>query len=97
MGFTHRGKKLEDFDDFKDEIPVSSEDENDDDDNTKGKLNDEMVMNMNFGKGGKRFQQEEEEDKKKSRKEVFEEIIAKSKMYKMAQYEIKSAAKELST
>ena len=27
MGFTHGGRKLEDLDDFKDTIPLSSEDE----------------------------------------------------------------------
>lgn len=49
---------------------------------------------MNFGRGGAR---QEEEETKKSRKEVFEEIIAKSKMYKMANSEMKNAAKELSS
>lgn len=27
MGFTHRGKKLEEWDDFKEQLPISSEDE----------------------------------------------------------------------
>lgn len=35
------------------------------------------------------------EDPHKTRKEVFEEIIAKSKAYKAAKYEVKEAAKEL--
>lgn len=40
MGFTHRGRKLEDFeDDYKDDIPVSSEDEADEGDrNQKGNM-----------------------------------------------------------
>jgi hypothetical protein len=46
-----------------------------------------MVTSMNFGGG-----EFEEKDQKKSRKEVFEEIIAKSKTYKLANYEIKMAA-----
>ena len=33
--------------------------------------------------------------KKKSRKEIFDEIIAKSKTYKMVKGEIKMAAEEL--
>lgn len=45
---------------------------------------------MNFGGGAL-----DSKDQKKSRKEVFEEIIAKSKTYKMAHQEIKMAAKEL--
>lgn len=40
---------------------------------------------MNFGGGD----MNNGEDNKKSRKEVFEEIIAKSKAYKMASYELK--------
>ena len=55
-------------------------------------------MNMNFGGGGKYQKQPKEvEEGPKSRKEVFEEIIAKSKAYKMAKYEIKEAAAELTT
>jgi hypothetical protein len=53
-----------------------------------------MVLNMNFG-GGRARPQEEQQEAHKSRKEVFEEIIAKSKAYKMAKYEIKEAAAEL--
>lgn len=91
MGFTHNGKSLEAMDDFKDEIPLSSEDEYDNPD--KGKLDERMVMKMNFGGG--EFSKDDQ-DHKKSRKEVFEEIIAKSKAYKMANSEIKIAAQELS-
>ena len=50
-GFTHGGKPLENVDDFQDEIPVSSDDEGNDQDNKQGKLNEEMVLNMNFGGG----------------------------------------------
>lgn len=46
-------------------------------------------MKLNFGGGNT------DENKKKSRKEVFEEIIAKSKAYKAASYEVKLAAAEL--
>ena len=65
-------------------------------DDKLGKLNEEMVMNMNFG-GGAAAGQNEDPENKKSRKEVFEEIIAKSKAYKMAKYEVKEAAKELTS
>lgn len=74
---------------------MSSEDENDDADQRQGKLNEEMVMTMNFGGGGYRQMEPSAADKAKSRKEVFEEIIAKSKAYKAAKYEVKEAAKEL--
>ena len=64
-----------------------------------GKLNEEMVMTMNFGGGGRFAPQmpvkHHGEDAQKTRKEVFEEIIAKSKAYKAAKYEVKEAAKEL--
>ena len=56
-----------------------------------GKLNEVMVMGMNFGGG------QEERGGQRTRKEVFEEIIAKSKAYKMAKFEVKEAAKELTT
>lgn len=56
-----------------------------------GKLNEEMVMTMNFGGGKKQSDATQE----KTRKEVFEEIIAKSKAYKAAKFEVKEAAKEL--
>lgn len=46
-------------------------------------------MRLNFGGGN------QDDNKKKSRKEVFEEIIAKSKAYKAATYEVKLAASEL--
>ena len=91
-GFTHGGRPLDNVDDFQDVIPMSSEDENDDVDKKMGKLNDEMVMNMNFG-GGREAQWDENHTK--SRKEVFEEIIAKSKAYKAAKFEVKEAAKDL--
>jgi hypothetical protein len=55
MGFTHRGKMLEDLDDFREDIAASSEDENADPkdmDAQKGRLNEEMVTAMNFGEGG---------------------------------------------
>ena len=93
MGFTHKGKKLEMIDDFRDEIPVSDEEGYDpnDRDAQKGHLNDDVVMGMNFGGG------ELESQKKRSRKEIFEEIIAKSKAYKAVHTEIKMASDHLRT
>lgn len=53
-GFTHGGKPLEAIDDFQDDIPVSSDDDQAlDRDQRMGKLNEEMVMTMNFGGGGR--------------------------------------------
>jgi hypothetical protein len=48
-GFTHGGKALAETDDFNDYIPESSDDDREDQD--QGKLNEEMVLNMNFGGG----------------------------------------------
>ena len=49
-----------------------------------------MVNTMNFGGDG-----EQDQDKKKSRKEIFEEIIEKSKAYKDANKELKTINTEL--
>ena len=72
-GFTHNGKALELIDDFQEEIDRSDSDED------KGQLNENFVEEMNFG-GGE--QDEEGAKAKKSRKEVFEEIMQKSKLFK---------------
>ena len=49
VGFTHKGRRLGEFeDDFKEKIEVSSDDERDPD---KGRLTEEMVNVMNFGGG----------------------------------------------
>ena len=77
MGFTHKGKKLlDEHDDFNEQIPHSSDGE---DDYDKGKLNEEMVNRLNFGGGDL-----PEEGKKKTRKEIFQEIINKSKTFEAA-------------
>ena len=83
MGFTHRGKKMglldEDEDDFKDKIALSSDDEGVEG-RDKGKLTEEMVNRMNFG-GGESDQENDEPKQKKTRKEVFAEIMEKSKAF----------------
>lgn len=96
-GFTHRGRPLEEVDDFQDDIPLSSDDDqnNDDHDQKLGKLSEEMVMTMNFGGGKRNAINAPNEGAEKTRKEIFEEIIAKSKAYKAAKFEVKEAAKEL--
>ena len=78
-GFTHKGKPLAE-DDFDEQISASSDDESPD----KGKLTEEMVNTMNFGQGDGQTGDE----RKKSRKEIFEEIIEKSKAYKEANKEL---------
>lgn len=79
------------MDDFKEVIPLSSDDEDDmGRPIKKGYLDEEMVYKMNFG-GGDLV----EKDAKKSRKEVFEEVIEKSKAYKLMQSEIKMAGEQL--
>ena len=97
VGFTHRGRKLGEFeDDFKEKIEVSSDDEPHVKQRDQGKLTEEMVNRMNFGGG------ELDEDgnylqpqKKKTRKEIFDEIIEKSKAWDAAKREIKDLNNEL--
>ena len=52
-----------------------------------------MVKKMNFG--GWEHQQQKEEAGPKSRKEVFQEIMEKSKAYKAVKHEIKLAHEDL--
>jgi len=68
MGFTHKGKLLEQEDDFNEKISDSESDCGSNvDPRDRGKLNAEVVDNLNFGCGGDVINQ----GPKKSRKEVF--------------------------
>ena len=64
--FTHRGKKLEDIDDFKDKISNDSGDDYEDRDMKKGVLGEEMVKALNFGGGEEEMY---DENSKKTREE----------------------------
>ena len=88
MGFTHKGKRLDvnDHDDFNEDISADSDDDKNDRTKRKGFLNEEMVEKLNFGGGD---QYDEGGEKKKTRKEVFEEIIEKSRSYDAARKELK--------
>jgi len=89
-GFTHKGRPLEFEDDFKDHI-ADSESENDEENpRQKGQLTEEAVNTLNFGQGG-----ENQDDRRKTRKEVFEEIISKSRAFKQAKAEMADINKEL--
>ena len=83
-GFTHRGKQIEDNDDFNEKIEHSSDDEGITNRPDKGYLPEEVVNELNFGGG------EAQETQKKSRKEIFEEIMEKSKAFKEARKEVKN-------
>jgi len=48
---THKGRKIEDMDDFKDKIDDSDDDLYEDKDLQKGRMNEEMVNDLNFGAG----------------------------------------------
>ena len=74
---THKGKRIDDIDDFKDKIS-DSDDDYEDKDMRKGIMTDEMVRALNFGGG----EEEDAEAKKKSREERHQEIMEKSKAYK---------------
>ena len=66
--FTHKGKKLEDLDDFKDRISNDSGDQYDDKDMKKGIMTNDMVNALNFG-GGEVWSEKEAENRKKTREE----------------------------
>ena len=87
MGFTHKGKLLTEdaHDDFKEDISQDSDDDKHDRKNRKGFLNEEMVEKLNFGGGD----EEQAAPVKKTRKEVFQEIMEKSKSYDAARKEMK--------
>lgn len=88
MGFTHKGKKLiDDHDDFNEHISHSSDGE---DNKDKGHLNEEMVNALNFGGG-----QDNGDAKRKTRKEVFQEIIEKSRTFDQARKEVNQINTEL--
>eukprot|EP01018_Ginkgo_biloba_P000384 Gb_34026 [translate_table: standard] len=78
---THHGAALSTLDDFEDEIPQDDED-------GVVELDDTITRKLNFGGGSSQNTHsnaamlEEDEHKHKSKKEVMEEIIAKSKFYK---------------
>ena len=88
MGFTHKGRRLDvdDHDDFNEDISADSDDDKNDRKKRKGFLSEEMVERLNFGGGD---QDVEGGERKKTRKEVFEEIIEKSRSYDAARKELK--------
>ena len=88
---THKGKKIEDLDDFKDKIENSDEDIYEDRDMQKGRLNEEMVNALNFGGGD----DEQGESSKKTREERHAEIMEKSKAYKYHAQQVKEANDEV--
>ena len=85
-GFTHRGKPL--VDDFNEKIEHSSDEEGPGHGN--GKLTEDVVKSMNFGGGS-----QPAEERKKTQKEIYDEIIEKSKAFKEAKQELKSMNQEL--
>lgn len=95
MGFTHKGKRLQidgnARDDFNEEISQDSDDDKHDRSKRKGFLTDEMVSRMNFGGG----EEMNDQPVKKTRKEVFQEIIEKSKNYDAARKELKKINSEM--
>lgn len=86
---THKGKRLEDIDDFRDHI--SDDDEFEDKDLAKGIMNEEMVNALHFG-GGEEVTQNDLQQAKKTREERHAEIMEKSKAYRLHRQEIKLAA-----
>lgn len=87
---THKGQKLDELDDFKQEVPDSDAEYYEDKDLAAGRMNEEMVNALNFGGG----EAAEEAPQKKTREERHAEIIEKSKAYKFYAQEIKLANME---
>ncbi|KAL4438278.1 hypothetical protein ABPG74_009701 [Tetrahymena malaccensis] len=75
LKLTHKGKDLEEFDDFKDQIDFSDAEDN---------IPAEIVDKLNFAGFEKQADQVDPQNpqKKKSKKEIYEEIIKKSKQAK---------------
>eukprot|EP00826_Nyctotherus_ovalis_P013248 TRINITY_DN13549_c0_g1_i4.p1 TRINITY_DN13549_c0_g1~~TRINITY_DN13549_c0_g1_i4.p1 ORF type:complete len:222 (-),score=63.67 TRINITY_DN13549_c0_g1_i4:176-841(-) len=94
VGLTHLGKSVDEIDDFKEPIEHSDNSESEGE-NSKSlayvvDLNEELVGKLNFGGG-----EEEGMQKKKTRKEVFDEIIVKSKLIKAEKAKERMENKEL--
>jgi nucleolar protein 14 len=87
---THKGKRIQDLDDFQDDISISDEDDNKE--AAKGILGDDIVNHLNFGVGN---EDEEEGFVKKTREEREHEIREKSKAYKLHAQEIRAANKDV--
>ena len=87
---THKGKKLEELDDFKDYVSGDSADQYENKDDRKGVMNEEMVKALNFG-GGDISDDRDAENRKKTREERHAEIMEKSKAFRLHHQEIKEA------
>ena len=87
---THKGKRIQDLDDFQDDISHSDDDPADNREAAKGILGDDIVNHLNFGGG-----EEEEGTYKKTREEREYEIREKSKAYKLHAQEIRAANKDV--
>lgn len=89
---THGGQDIDDIDEFKHK--TNPDDLNDQFEDKF--LDDRIVEKLHFG--GKKIEDETEEDffkVKKTKQEVFNEIIAKSKMFKAARAELKDQNMEM--
>lgn len=73
------------MDDFKEHIS-DSESEQEDRKKKKGELHGDLVEELNFGKGS---EIDTNKEKKKSRQEVFQEIIAKNKLYRIERQDLR--------
>ncbi|KAL4485457.1 hypothetical protein ABPG72_008325 [Tetrahymena utriculariae] len=75
LKLTHKGKEIEELDDFKDQIDFSDAEDN---------IPAEIVDKLNFAGFEKQAEQVDPQNpqKKKSKKEIYEEIIKKSKQAK---------------
>lgn len=74
LTLTHRGKKIDDLDEFDSDPDVS-------DAESEGGLDSHLVRTSHFGGG--------EEDERRSKADIMQEVIAKSKMHKHERQRIK--------
>jgi nucleolar protein 14 len=73
---THKGRALEEADDFKEHVSDSSDD---------GRIQDEVVEQFHFGGGDQEQDKDDLFTVKKTKDQVYTEIMLKSKLYKEQQ------------
>lgn len=90
---THRGARIDDYDTLNDDGALEPDDV---DDEHSREMDREIVNKLHFGGGGADAAGAEggEDGRKKSHKEIMQEVMLKSKMYKAERQKNKSAQEE---
>jgi nucleolar protein 14 len=86
---THGGQKIDDFEKLRGETALG--DERDDDDDETRKMDREIISKLHFGGGG---ESEGPSDHKKTHKEIMQEVMVKSKLFKAERQKNKAAQED---